>query len=188
MFLRPRHCRIGAASAVNGLWSSEQAGPTTHFAEGGEEVLPTSVSILVQRLSRWYRSTARFAASPREIPGDRIISALMSRSILRSSLRQMRRSCFSASRDLRPLSRGHTQTPRRMIARIAIAVRLSMLRYAPDSGMSCSRDRRCPFRQRCQSDRRCLCREAGRRAPSLPWSLVRDPQSRIMAYSYPTFN
>jgi hypothetical protein len=48
-------------------------------------------------LSRRYRSTARRAASARDIPGARVISLSRSRSAWRSSPRQIRRSSFSAA-------------------------------------------------------------------------------------------
>ena len=78
-----------------------------------------------QRLSRWYRRTARLAASAREIPGLRVISPLMSRSTWPSLPRQMWRKCVSASRDAPFLRRSHNQAATTLTPEIAIAETLS---------------------------------------------------------------
>ena len=84
-----------------------------------------------QRLSRRYRSTARLAASAREMPGVRVISKSMSRSSWASLPKQMRRSCGSALRAAPPPRRSQSHTPSTTRTRIAIPVALSISHRSP---------------------------------------------------------
>ena len=89
-----------------------------------------------QRLSRWYRRTARLAASAREIPGLRVISPLMSRSTWPSLPRQTRRNSVSACRDVLHPRRSHHHAATTMTPAIAIAETLSMPHLTRRAGAS----------------------------------------------------